>query len=71
MGGVSRCLKERSDAVRVVLALRPGHRLVTILCDSGHKYPSRLFSPQWLAAKGLAQSVRRGALWDWLGGQRT
>ncbi len=57
--------------VRVARALGPGHRLVTILCDSGHKYQSRLFNPGWLAAKGLAESARRGALWEQLGGPGT
>jgi cysteine synthase A len=33
--------------------LGPGHRIVTILCDSGIKYSSRLFNPQWLAEKSL------------------
>lgn len=30
-----------------------GHTIVTILCDSGGRYQSRLFNGQWLAAKGL------------------
>ena len=31
----------------------PGQTLVTLLCDSGHKYQSKLFNPEWLAAHGL------------------
>ena len=31
-------------AVRVALALGPGHRIVTVLCDGGAKYLSRLFN---------------------------
>jgi cysteine synthase len=31
----------------------PGRTIVTILCDSGHKYQSKLYNPEWLAAHGL------------------
>ena len=31
----------------------PGQTIVTMLCDSGAKYQSRIFSPQWLEANGL------------------
>ncbi|GET36316.1 cysteine synthase A [Microseira wollei] len=31
----------------------PGHTIVTILCDGGARYQSRLFNQEWLAAKGL------------------
>lgn len=40
-------------AVQVARLLGPGHTIVTILCDSGHKYQSRLFNRQWLAEKHL------------------
>ena len=43
--------------------LGPGHTVVTVLCDSGAKYQSRLFNPEWLAQKGLAEQAlppRRG-----------
>ena len=30
-----------------------GQTIVTILCDSGHKYQSTLFNPGWLATHGL------------------
>ena len=33
--------------------LGPGHRIVTILCDTGHKYQSRLYNEAFLAEKGL------------------
>ncbi len=42
-------------AVRVARDLGPGHIVVTVLCDGGAKYQSRLFNRQWLAQKGLAQ----------------
>jgi cysteine synthase A len=41
-------------AVHVARALGPGHTIVTVLCDGGAKYQSRLFNPEWLAQKGLA-----------------
>jgi cysteine synthase len=41
-------------AVQVARALGPGHMIVTVLCDGGAKYQSRLFNPEWLAHKGLA-----------------
>ena len=40
-------------AVQVARDLGPGHTIVTILCDSGARYQSRLFDPSWLAEKGL------------------
>jgi cysteine synthase A len=40
-------------AVRVARELGPGHTVVTVLCDTGSKYLSRLFNRDWLAHKGL------------------
>ena len=40
-------------AVALAKQLGPGHTIVTILCDSGTRYQSRLFNREWLAAKGL------------------
>jgi cysteine synthase A len=31
---------------------------VTVLCDSGDRYRSRLYDAAWLAAKGLHQPER-------------
>ena len=45
-------------AVRVALALGPGHRIVTVLCDGGAKYLSRLFNPAWLEQKHLLESAQ-------------
>ena len=33
--------------------LGPGHRIVTVLCDYGTRYQSKLFNPDFLRAKGL------------------
>ena len=40
-------------AIRVAQALGPGHTVVTILCDSGARYQSKLFNPLFLRSKGL------------------
>jgi len=40
-------------AMRVARELGPGHVIVTVLCDGGAKYQSRLFNREWLAHKGL------------------
>jgi cysteine synthase A len=47
-----------AGAIRVARELGPGHTIVTILCDGGQKYQSRLFNPEWLASKGLAEASR-------------
>jgi cysteine synthase A len=45
-------------AVEVARQLGPGHVIVTILCDGGAKYQSRLFNSDWLESKGLAANAR-------------
>jgi cysteine synthase len=40
-------------AVRVARAMGPGHIVVTILCDGGARYASKLFNPPFLREKGL------------------
>ena len=42
-------------AIRVAKSLGPGHIIVTLLCDSGARYQSRLFNREWLLEKGLNQ----------------
>jgi cysteine synthase A len=44
-------------AVRVAGELGPGHTIVTMLCDNGSKYLSRLFNREWLAQKGLLEAA--------------
>ncbi|MBD2740951.1 cysteine synthase A [Coleofasciculus sp. FACHB-1120] len=41
-------------AVELAKQMGPGHTIVTILCDSGARYQSRLFNQEWLASKGLS-----------------
>jgi len=40
-------------AIRVARDLGPGHTVVTILCDGGSRYQSKLFNPVFLRSKGL------------------
>jgi len=47
-------------AMRVARELGPGHMIVTVLCDTGSKYLSRLFNPEWLAQKGLLAAAQAG-----------
>ena len=42
-----------AGAVRLARERGPGQTIVTILCDSGHKYQSTLFNREWLAAHDL------------------
>ena len=40
-------------AVKIAKDLGPGHTVVTILCDGGSKYQSRLYNPDFLAERNL------------------
>ena len=40
-------------AARVARRLGPGHTIVTILCDGGSRYQSKLFNPAFLRSKNL------------------
>jgi cysteine synthase A len=42
-----------AGAVRWAKASGPGQTIVTMLCDSGHKYQSTLYNEEWLATKHL------------------
>jgi len=42
-----------AGAVRMARDMGPGHTIVTILCDYGTRYQSKLFNPAFLAEKGL------------------
>lgn len=77
LGWVARLLREEglclglSSGINVAGAVALGRKLVaegradarvaTILCDTGFRYLSTLYNPQWLAAKGLP-------VFDWLEG---
>jgi cysteine synthase A len=42
-----------AGAIRLARDLGPGHTIVTILCDYGTRYQSKLFNPTFLRDKGL------------------
>ena len=47
-------------AVQVAREMGPGHTVVTVLCDGGGKYVSRLYDRAWLAEKGLLEAADGG-----------
>ncbi len=49
-----------AGAIRMAREMGPGHTIVTILCDYGNRYQSKLFNPEFLRAKGLPVP-------DWIG----
>jgi cysteine synthase A len=42
-----------AGAIRMARDMGPGHTIVTILCDYGNRYQSKLFNPAFLKEKGL------------------
>lgn len=42
-----------AGAMQLARELGPGHTIVTILCDSGARYASKLYNPAFLREKGL------------------
>lgn len=42
-----------AGAIRLARDLGPGHTVVTVLCDSGDRYRSKLFDPAFLRERGL------------------
>ena len=42
-----------AGAIRMARDMGPGHTIVTILCDFGTRYQSKLFNPEFLQSKGL------------------
>ncbi len=43
-------------AVALAKEMGPGHTIVTVLCDGGARYQSKLFNKEWLAERGLLPS---------------
>ncbi|GAB5360611.1 hypothetical protein AAMO2058_000642200 [Amorphochlora amoebiformis] len=41
-------------AVKLARKLGPGNTVVTVLCDSGDRYKSKLFNDSWIKAKGFS-----------------
>jgi len=42
-----------AGAIRMARDMGPGHTIVTVLCDSGTRYQSKLFNPGFLRSKNL------------------
>jgi len=42
-----------AGAIRMAQHMGPGHTIVTLLCDSGQRYMSKLYNPAFLREKGL------------------
>ena len=42
-----------AGAIRLAKELGPGNTIVTLLCDYGTRYQSKLFNPEFLRSKGL------------------
>src|SRR3979411_1903593 len=40
-----------AGAIRLARQLGPGHTIVTVLCDSGNRYQSKLFNPAFMRPK--------------------
>jgi cysteine synthase A len=52
-----------AGAMQLARHLGPGKTVVTILCDTGFRYLSSLYNPDWLRSKGLP-------VFPWLAGSR-
>ena len=50
---------QRGGGCRDREANRPGHTIVTVLCDGGAKYQSRLFNPAWIEERGFTEAIGR------------
>lgn len=44
-----------AGAIRLAKELGPGHTIVTVLCDYGNRYQSKLFNPDFLRSKNLPE----------------
>jgi cysteine synthase A len=42
-----------AGAIRMARDMGPGHTIVTVLCDHGQRYQSKIFNPAFLREKGL------------------
>ena len=44
-------------AVTLAKQMGPGHTIVTVLCDGGAKYQSRLFNRDWIKERGFLEAI--------------
>jgi cysteine synthase A len=47
-----------AGALKLARERGPGQVIVTLLCDGGGRYASKLFNPSWLAEQGLTPQAR-------------
>lgn len=59
--GSSSCVN-LCGAVHIARQLGPGHRIVTILCDSGSRHLSKFYNDAWLKKQGIEVHERYGDL---------
>jgi len=45
-------------AVKIARKLGPGHRIVTVLCDSGERHMSKFYNDEWLRSRGIEVKER-------------
>ena len=55
-----------AGAIRLAQEMGPGHTIVTVLCDYGTRYQSKLFNPEFLRSKNLPVPawLERGSMLD-------
>lgn len=53
-----------AGAIKMAESMGPGHTIVTVLCDVGNRYQSKLFNPEFLRTKNLPVP-------DWIANPRT
>jgi cysteine synthase len=46
-----------TGAARLAATLPAGSRVVTILCDGGDRYRSRIYNHEWLAANNVVPTA--------------
>lgn len=44
-------------AVKMAKKLGPGKTIVTVLCDSGERYTSKIYNDEWLAKMGFTNTT--------------
>jgi cysteine synthase len=44
--------------VHIARQLGPGHRIVTLLCDSGARHLSKFYNDEWLNGQGIEVGER-------------
>jgi cystathionine beta-synthase len=56
-----------AGALRYCRSRKKPERVVSLVCDSGNKYLSKMYNDHWLADQGFRQRARHGDLRDYIG----